>query len=213
MTIKLLSTCFSTTNGGRKVYFIMLLLLLLSSACARRDTLRDENTSDPVADPGMVGESTPAPPVYDGVLLGQIVFDTVDYIVPREQLLQPFIREFGDGTVVDRVMIHKVQEDKKVKPAYYLVGMGLFNGSSRIMALELDVAKDNSLYLSTRSMKYICKGSAGCSFCVFTFKGNKIVSCVCDSGSSQNICKQEISESNSLLRGVKLKQSRQLGTY
>ena len=73
----------------------------------------------------------------DGVLLAQVVFDSVDYIVPKQELMQPFIKEFGNGTVVDRVMIRKVQDNKELPASYYLVGLGIRNGSFRSMALEL----------------------------------------------------------------------------
>ncbi|TXK49668.1 hypothetical protein FVR03_06135 [Pontibacter qinzhouensis] len=191
-------------------------------ACTNSEGIPEESDSDLLdaieadaasADTAGEGELALPKKEYDGQLLAQVVFDSVDYIVSPEQLLQPFIQEFGDGTVVDKVMIRKVQEDKGSKPAYYVVGIGLLNGAFRSMALPLDVASDNSLYLSTQATKYICNGNTSCGFCFFTFKGNEIVGCSCDTNqqADPNQCKQQVTEGNMLLkRGVKLRRYRDL---
>ncbi|MDX5419791.1 MAG: hypothetical protein LPK09_11295, partial [Hymenobacteraceae bacterium] len=153
-----------------------------------------------------VAEGEEAPAKYSGVLLAQVVFDSVDYIVDRKDLLQPFIKEFGDGTVVDKVMIRKVQETKNDKPGYYLVGLGIRNGAFRSMALQLDVASDNSLYLSSNSSKYICNAGPGCEFCYFTFVGNKITGCECATRAAGNNCGYKTTENNELLSNSRLKQ-------
>ncbi|GAB3830850.1 hypothetical protein GCM10028895_47440 [Pontibacter rugosus] len=90
----------------RLLYFLSF-MLMMASACSTRDAIRDESEAGP--------EDVEAEP-YDGRLLAQVVFDSVDYIVPTTELMQPFIREFGDGTVVDKVMIRKVQETKDDAP-------------------------------------------------------------------------------------------------
>ncbi|WP_125047723.1 hypothetical protein [Pontibacter arcticus] len=182
---------------SRSVY-TLLLLLLVSTACTRREAFQEESTTDP---------NEEKVEVYDGKLLGQVIFDSIDYIVPKQELMQPFIREFGDGTVVDRVMIRKVQETKEDKPAYYLVGLGMQNGAFRSMALELDVAGDNSLYLSSKGAKHMCQAAAGCNFCYFTFIGNKITGCECSSNVPGNNCVHKVSERNTLLKGVQLSNS------
>lgn len=139
------------------------------------------------------------------------MFDSVDYIVPTTQLMQPFIREFGDGTVVDKVMIRKVQETKEDEPAYYLVGLGMQNGAFRSMALELDLAADNSLYLSSNGAKHMCKSSAGCGFCYFTFSGNRITGCECSSRAPGNNCEHRFTEKNTLLKDVPVLRSTREG--
>lgn len=182
--------------------FLLLFFVLATSACSRREAIREESE---IGEEG-VGEV----PVktYDGRLLGQVVFDTVEYIVSREELLQPFIREFGDGTVVDKVMIRKVQETKNDKPAYFLVALGIRSGSFRSMALELDVASDNALYLSSSGSKHICQSGVGCNFCYFTFSGNRITGCECESRAPGNNCSHKFSEKNSLLKDVTLRSER-----
>ena len=198
------NTLVSSRSVKMAAYVI---LLLLAAACTRRESFPEESEEGPLeAEAGTEGEAGPA---YDGQLLAQVVFDSIDYIVKRQELLQPFIREFGDGTVVDKVMIRKVQDKKDAAPAYYLVGLGMRNGAFRSMALELDVTSDNSLYLSSKGAKHMCTASAGCGFCYFTFSGNKIVGCECDSRSPGNNCEHKVSETNHLLKGARLRNSRQ----
>lgn len=132
-------------------------------------------------------------------LLAQVIADEIKFIVPKHELLQPFIREFRDGTVVDRVMIRKVQEKDTTEPMYYLVGLGMLNGSFHSMALELEMASDNSLYLSNKSRKHMCKATIGCDFCYFTFSGNRIVGCECSSRTSGSDCRYKLDEQNELL--------------
>ncbi|MFD3003141.1 hypothetical protein ACFS7Z_22450 [Pontibacter toksunensis] len=181
---------------------LLLFFVLATSACSRREAIREESE---IGEEG-VGEV----PVqtYDGRLMGQVVFDTVEYVVSREELLQPFIREFGDGTVVDKVMIRKVQETKNDKPAYYLVALGIRSGSFRSMALELDLASDNALYLSSSGSKHICQSGVGCNFCYFTFSGNRITGCECESRAPGNNCSHKFSERNTLLKDVTLRSER-----
>ncbi|MFD2247240.1 hypothetical protein [Pontibacter ruber] len=198
------NTLVSSRSAKMAVYALSL-LLLLATACTRRESFPEESEEEPL-EAGAEGE---AGPVYDGQLLAQVVFDSVDYIVPRQELLQPFIKEFGDGTVVDKVMIRKVQDKKDAAPAYYLVGLGMRNGAFRSMALELDVTSDNSLYLSSKGGKHMCTASAGCGFCYFTFSGNKIVGCECDSRVPGNNCEHKVSATNQLLKGARLSNQRQ----
>ncbi|GAB3532646.1 hypothetical protein GCM10027443_16750 [Pontibacter brevis] len=179
--------------------FFLLVFMLGSSACSRREAIREESELSEE------GEGEVPVKTYDGKLLGQVVFDTVEYVVRRQELLQPFIREFGDGTVVDQVMIRKVQETKEDKPAYYLVAIGMRSGSFRSMALELDLAADNALYLSSSGSKHMCQSGAGCGFCYFTFSGNKITGCECESRAPGNNCTHKFSENNNLLKGVQLR--------
>ncbi|MEJ8802213.1 hypothetical protein [Pontibacter sp. H249] len=187
----------TASNAG----FFLVLILLLTAACTRREAFPEESDQ-----PLEVAEGEEAPEKYDGVLLAQVVFDSVDYIVDRKDLLQPFIQEFGDGTVVDKVMIRKVQETEKDDPAYYLVGLGIRSGAFKSMALQLDVASDNSLYLSSKSPKYLCDAGPGCEFCYFTFVGNKIVGCECATRAAGNNCGYKTSDSNALLAKSRLRQ-------
>ncbi|MEJ8755893.1 hypothetical protein WG947_02695 [Pontibacter sp. H259] len=190
--------------AGARLIAVCAIILLMAGACTRREAFPEES-DDPEE---LAEDESTDSAAYDGQLLAQVVFDSIDYIVPPMDLMQPFIREFGDGTVVDKVMIRKVQEAKKDKPGYYLVGMGIRNGSYRAMALQLEVASDNSLYLSTQSNKYICGATAGCSFCYFTFSGNQITGCECESQAPGNLCEQKESSTNQLLKGARLRNMR-----
>jgi hypothetical protein len=184
------------------LFCFLLLFLWLAASCSGREAFHDESGTIPEEE----GEVPAAP--YDGKLLGQVIFDTVDYIVSRQELLQPFIKEFGDGTVVDQVMIRKVQETKDDQPAYYLVGLGMRNGAFRSMALELDLAADNSLYLSSSGSKHMCHAGAGCTFCYFTFSGNRITGCECESRSTASNCTHKFTQTNTLLKDVQLQNQR-----
>jgi len=192
---------FILVCSGR-TFLLAALLFFVASACTRREAFLEESE---VPAEGGEGEVV----TYDGQLLAQVVFDSVDYIVPTQDLLQPFIREFGDGTVVNKVMIRKVQETEEDEPAYYLVGMGMRNGAYSAMALELDIASDNSLYLSSKGAKHICQAAAGCGFCYFTFAGNKITGCECASRAPGNNCVHKVSRQNNLLKDVRLRNMRQ----
>lgn len=190
--------------GSARLIVVFLFVLLVAGACTRREAF-PEGSDEPSE---MAEGATPDSAAYDGQLLAQVVFDSVDYIVPPLDLMQPFIQEFGDGTVVDKVMIRKVQESQQDKAGYYLVGMGIRNGYYRAMALQLDVASDNSLYLSSKSKKFICGATAGCSFCYFTFSGNQITGCECESRAPGNLCEQKFSDSNQLLKNARLRNMR-----
>ncbi|MCC9134938.1 hypothetical protein ACFSKU_19435 [Pontibacter silvestris] len=185
-----------------KLSILLLLFACVGSACSGREAFSEE--SEAQAEGEEVIEEEP----YDGKLLAQVVFDSIDYIAPRQELLQPFIREFGDGTVVDKVMINKVQESKEDEPAYYLVGLGILNGAFKSMALELDVSSDNSLYLSSKGEKHICEAAIDCNFCYFTFSGNKIIGCECSSREAGTNCRHTVSQTNNLLQGVELRNTR-----
>ncbi|WP_299820750.1 hypothetical protein [uncultured Pontibacter sp.] len=188
-------------RAALKASIFFLFVFLVATACTRREAFPEDSES-----PVEVAEGEEAPEKYDGVLLAQVVFDSVDYIVDRKDLLQPFIREFADGTVVDKVMIRKVQETKDDDPAYYLVGLGIRNGAFRSMALQLDIAANNSLYLSSKSPKYMCNAGPGCDFCYFTFLGNKITGCECSAKAAGNNCAHKVSDTNSLLANSRLRE-------
>lgn len=184
--------------GSLSLFFLFFLVaVLVASACTRRETLPEESIGNP--------EESDQVYVYDGQLLAQAISDSIVYIAAKQQLIQPFMREFGDGTVVNKVMIHRIQDTPNDTPGFYLVALGMHNGSFRSMALSLDVAANNALYLSSNGTKHICKSGAGCSFCYFTFEGNKIVGCECESKAPGNNCEHVKKQNNMLLRGIKLR--------
>jgi len=121
----------------------------------------------------------------------------VEYAVPRNQLATAFIRQFNDGTVIDKTSVQKVQESKKDKPVYYLVGIGLRNGMYRAMAIPLQNSSDNSLYLSSSAERYILT-SVGCTFCSFTFEKNRIVGTTCEENSGGSRCDLIVKQNNEI---------------
>lgn len=184
-------------HSSLSLFFFIAFIALVASACTRREALPEDS------DMGM--QDTEETYMYDGQLLAQAISDSIVYVVDRQSLIQPFIREFGDGTVVNKVMIHRIQDTPNDTPGFYLVGLGMYNGSFRSMALSLDVAANNALYLSSRGTKHVCKASIGCGFCYFTFEGNKIVGCECDTKGEGSSCQHVFSKQNQLLRNVRLK--------
>jgi hypothetical protein len=179
-------------------WYGLLLVLLLSTSCTRRESFPQESSEPLEAEAER----------YEGQLLAQVIRDSITYIVPKQALQQPLTREFGDGTVVEKVMIRKVQEDKTDTAAYYLVGLGMRNGNFRSMALELDVTADNGLYLSSKSEKHICEASSGCDFCYFTYVGNNVTGCECATRVPGYNCEHTMSPTNQVLKGIKLSNSK-----
>ena len=123
----------------------------------------------------------------------------VEYLIPRAQLASAFIREFHDGTVVDKTMIRKVQENPKDVPVYYLVGLGLRNGMFRSMAIPLQTSTDKSLYLNSNAERYVIT-SVGCNFCYFSFEKNRIVGTTCEDNSGGSRCDLVVENTNGIFR-------------
>lgn len=128
-------------------------------------------------------------------LVGRVIEGQVEYVVPRAQLATAFIRQFGDGTVIDKTSIRKVQDTAKDKPTYYLVGMGLRNGMYRAMAIPLETSTDNSLYLRSNAERYIVT-SVGCNFCYFSFEKNRITGTDCEENTGGSRCDMEVESNN-----------------
>jgi hypothetical protein len=103
---------------------------------------------------------------------GQTIFKT-----PQATLASAFIRQFGDGTVIDKVMVRQVRGDAKEAATYYLIGVGLRDGNYRAMALPLSTI-GTSLNLNPNAERYLLVGM-GCSSCFFEFEGSRIVGSSC----------------------------------
>ena len=176
----------------KKLRLIAAAVLMIGSACQRENSF-PEVTNMPVE---QEGETKEVPP---GKLLGQMIFDSVDYAVPVEKMMQPFIDEFGDGTVVDHAQIRRVQATPKDKPYYYVVGIGMKNGDFRMMAIELYAASDNSLYVTPQSRKYIST-SEECHFCMFTYDKNVITGAECQSRETSEPCTFKVEDHNTFMR-------------
>lgn len=177
----------------KKLNLFALVLWLAGSACQRENSF-PEVSNMPVESNGEERIAQPA-----GKLLGQMIFDSVAYAVPPENMLQPFIKEFGDGTVVDHAQIRRVQATKKDKPYYYVVGIGMKNGDYRMMAIELHASEDNNLYVATNGRKYIST-SENCHFCMFTYDKNVITGAECQSRNPEEPCTFKVEDGNSFMR-------------
>lgn len=111
----------------------------------------------------------------------------MDFGVKPEALLQQFIREFGDGTVVDKVMVAPAQDGPRGKPTFYLVGMGQHNGQFRAMALPLEQSNDDGgLYLKPQAARHIAEGT-NCVMCYFRFSRGKVTGVDCSEESTGTV--------------------------
>ncbi len=127
--------------------------------------------------------------------VGRVSEGKIEYLVPRSQLAQNFIRQFSDGTVIDKTIIRKVQGSTKEKAGYYLVGLGMYNGSYRAMALPLQISSDQSLYLTSDAERYIVT-SVGCQFCYFSFEKSAITGTACEDNTAGNHCDMTVENGN-----------------
>lgn len=126
------------------------------------------------------------------------VTDTsAEFVTPRNELAQAFIRKFGDGTVIDKVLVRKAPGPKDAVASYYLIGMGLRNGMFRAMALPLTGGGDNTYYLRPNAECYTLIG-AGCPSCFFNFENGRIVGTSCDDSSNGSTCDLKVANSVSL---------------
>lgn len=122
---------------------------------------------------------------------------TTEYVTPRSELAKAFIRQFGDGTVVDKVQVRKAPVGPKDPVNYYLIGMGLRNGMFRAMALPLTAGGDNTFSLRPNAERYTLT-SVGCATCFFNFENGRIVGTSCDSNSGGSHCDLKVDVNNSL---------------
>ncbi|KAA9327589.1 hypothetical protein F0P96_16550 [Hymenobacter busanensis] len=172
---------------GRLAFFLLLIALGACETSKRGFPEVGAPTKD--ADAGIGTLDSPSK------LVAEITEGKVQYTIPKEQLAQNFIRQFNDGTVIDKAMIRKVQSTPKDKPAYFLVGLGLRNGQFRAMALPLQQSTDNSLYLSSAAERYIIE-SSGCQFCFFNFENNQIMGTSCEENGGGASCDLTVERKN-----------------
>lgn len=113
-------------------------------------------------------------------------------------LAAAFIRQFGDGTVIDKVMVRPAPRAPKEPATYYLIGMGLRDGRFRAMALPLRNSGNGALLLSPSAERYVLTGN-GCPSCYFNFEGSRIIGSSCDDNSGSSSCTFQVLEENTLL--------------
>lgn len=127
---------------------------------------------------------------------------TTEYVTSRSDLAKAFIRQFGDGTVIDKIQVRKAPVGPKDPVNYFLIGMGLRNGTFRAMALPLTGGGDNTFYLRPTAECYTLT-SVGCAMCFFNFQNGRIVGTSCDSNSGGSHCDLKISVNNSLFAAIR----------
>jgi hypothetical protein len=134
--------------------------------------------------------------------IAQITDSATTFKTPRAELAAAFIREFGDGTVIDKILVRKAPAGPKDPVNYYLVGMGLRNGMFRAMALPLTNGGDNTVYLRPTAERYIIT-SVGCPACYFNFEGGRIVSTTCAENSGGSRCDMKVVSNNALFAAAR----------
>ena len=126
-----------------------------------------------------------------------ITDSSTEYVTPRSELARAFIRQFGDGTVIDKIQVRKAPTEGGTAPSYYLIGMGLRNGMFRAMALPLNTGGDNTYYLSPNAERYTITGT-NCPMCFFNFENGRIVGTTCGERISGATCDLKVESNNSL---------------
>ncbi|WP_375417525.1 hypothetical protein [uncultured Hymenobacter sp.] len=121
----------------------------------------------------------------------------MEYKTSQSELARAFIRQFGDGTVIDKVMVRKAPGKGQEAAGYFLVGLGLRSGMFRAMALPLQNGGDNTFSLSSAATRYIISG-VGCNSCTFNFEGTRIVGTTCADNSGGSRCDLRVEPTNSL---------------
>ncbi len=166
------------------------LLVLLAMSCEST-----KSTANEFGSPNRIkGEAIAAPSSRQIV---HFTDTTTEYTTPRSELAQAFIREFNDGTVVDKVQVRQAPADAGTPARYYVIGMGLRNGMFRAMALPLVAGGDNSYFLRPAAERYILSGS-GCTTCFFNFENGRIVGTSCSQNSGGSYCTLKQEPNNTL---------------
>lgn len=129
--------------------------------------------------------------------IARITDNGPEYLMPRADLAAAFIRQFGDGTVVDKILVRPAPANEGEPRKYYLVGMGLNGGKFRAMALPLTGGGDNTFYLSPGAKRYIIT-SRGCPMCQFNFEEGEIVGSTCSENVGGVTCELKVENGNEL---------------
>ncbi len=175
----------------------LLTSLLLLTSC---ETTRTRESSDPVREAQRLSDEAAT---RRNALVSKQIAQVVEAGPPtfktaQSVLASAFIRQFGDGTVVDKVLVRPAPSAPKEKTTYYLIGMGLKDGHFRAMALPLRDSGSGALYLTPDAERYVLTGT-GCPTCVFDFEGDRIVGSSCgDNVEAGSTCTFQVLESNTL---------------
>jgi hypothetical protein len=174
---------------------LSLLVALLTMACESTKTASNEFGS-----PNRIKGEVIAKPESRQIV--HFTDSSTEYKTPRSELAKAFIRQFNDGTVVDKIQVRKAPSDAGAPVIYYLVGMGLRGGMFRAMALPLTSGGDNTFYLRPSAERYTLS-STGCPACFFNFENGRIVGTSCSESSPGSHCDMKVEPNNELFANAR----------
>ena len=169
--------------------------LLLLSSC---ETTRRREASDPTREAQRLSDAAGAS--LSGSASSRQIMQldgkgTVKYKLAQSVMAAALIRQFHDGTVIDRIMVRKAPGSEEKQPVYYLIGLGHNNGSYRAIALPLRGTDDSTYYLTPNASRYVISG-VGCPSCYFDFEDGHIIGTTCDDNSGGSSCTMKVLEAN-----------------
>ena len=132
--------------------------------------------------------------------IAQLEGGKTTFKIPQATLAAAFIRQFGDGTVIDKIMVRKAPAEPDEPAVCFLVGLGLKDGNFRAMAVPLVLSPDGgTYYLNASAARYVITG-VGCPACFFNFdQGGSIDGTTCSENSDGGTCNLNVLAGNSLL--------------
>jgi hypothetical protein len=169
--------------------------LLLLSSC---ETTRRREASDPTREAQRLSDAAGAS--LSGSASSRQIMQldgkgAVKYKLAQSVMAAALIRQFHDGTVIDRIMVRKAPGSEEKQPVYYLIGLGHNNGSYRAIALPLRGTDDSTYYLTPNASRYVISG-VGCPSCYFDFEDGHIIGTTCDDNSGGSSCTMKVLEAN-----------------
>ena len=124
----------------------------------------------------------------------------VKYKLPQSAVAAALIRQFHDGTVIDRVQVRRAPGSDDRQPVYYLIGLGHRNGGFRAIALPLHGTDDSTYYLIPTASRYVITG-VGCPTCYFDFEAGHIIGTTCEDNSGGSSCSLQVLNANQVFTG------------
>lgn len=124
----------------------------------------------------------------------------VKYKLPQAAVAAALIRQFHDGTVIDRVQVRRAPSSDDRQPVYYLIGLGHRNGGFRAIALPLHGTDDSTYYLIPTASRYVITG-VGCPTCYFDFEAGHIIGTTCEDNSGGSSCSMQVLSANQVFTG------------
>jgi len=169
--------------------------LLLLSSC---ETTRRRESSSPTREAQRLSDAAGAS--LSGAASSRQIMrldgqGTVTYKLAQSVMAAALIRQFHDGTVIDRIMVRKAPGSEDKQPVYYLIGLGHNNGAYRAVALPLRGTDDSTYYLTPSASRYVITG-VGCPSCYFDFEDGHIVGTTCDDNSGGSSCTMKVLPAN-----------------